>query len=237
MNRCRPAYLFAPAPGCIMKKMKDVPVPDRPREKIAKKGVTSLTDTELIEAIIGRGVKNRDVRMIARDIAAVLNDHNREIQYDNILTMEGIGPTKAAQIVACLELGRRRYEPAGTVKIQKPEDVLTLVGIYREKPQEYFICISLTGAGEVIRSRVVTIGILNHSLVHPREVFAEAITDRAASVICVHNHPSGSLEASAQDIAITRQLQEAGTLLGIQLLDHIIITKTGFSSMKEKGLV
>ncbi|MGA2161527.1 MAG: DNA repair protein RadC [Methanoregula sp.] len=220
-----------------MKKMKDVPVPDRPREKIAKKGVTSLTDTELIEAIIGRGVKNRDVRMIARDIAAVLNDHNREIQYDNILTMEGIGPTKAAQIVACLELGRRRYEPAGTVKIQKPEDVLTLVGIYREKPQEYFICISLTGAGEVIRSRVVTIGILNHSLVHPREVFAEAITDRAASVICVHNHPSGSLEASAQDIAITRQLQEAGTLLGIQLLDHIIITKTGFSSMKEKGLV
>jgi len=220
-----------------MRKMKDVPEPDRPREKIAKKGVVALTDTELIEAILGRGTINRDVRTIARDIAALLGDHSREIRYDNVLAIGGIGPTKAAQIMACLELGRRRYEPADVVKIQKPEDVLPLVGMYRDKPQEHFICISLTGAGEVISTRVVTIGILNHSLVHPREVFAGAITDRAASVICVHNHPSGSLEASAQDIAITRQLQEAGTLLGIQLLDHIIITKTGFSSMKEKGLV
>ena len=220
-----------------MKKMKDVPEHDRPREKIVKKGVTALTDTELIEAILGRGTINRDVRVIARDVAVMTSDHTREIRYEDVLAIGGIGPTKAAQIMACLELGRRRYEPAGTVKIQKPEDVLPLVGTYREKPQEYFICISLTGAGEVISTRVVTIGILNHSLVHPREVFAGAITDRAASVICVHNHPSGSLEASAQDIAVTRQLQEAGTLLGIQLLDHIIITKTGFSSMKEKGLV
>ncbi|MFA5236556.1 MAG: DNA repair protein RadC [Methanoregula sp.] len=220
-----------------MKKMKDVPEHDRPREKIAKKGVAALTDTELIEAILGRGTINRDVRVIARDIAALLGDRTREIRYEDVLDIGGIGPTKAAQIMACLELGRRRYEPTGAVTIKKPEDVLPLVGTYREKPQEYFICISLTGAGEVISTRVVTIGILNHSLVHPREVFAGAITDRAASIICVHNHPSGSLEASAQDIAITRQLQEAGTLLGIQLLDHIIITRTGFSSMKEKGLV
>jgi DNA repair protein RadC len=220
-----------------MRKMKDVPEPDRPREKIAKKGVVALTDTELIEAILGRGTINRDVRTIARDIAALMSDHTRAIRYDDVLAIGGIGPTKAAQIMACLELGRRRYEPSGTVRIQKPEDVLPLVGTYRDKPQEHFICISLSGAGEVISTRVVTIGILNHSLVHPREVFAGAITDRAASVICVHNHPSGSLEASVQDIAITRQLQEAGTLLGIQLLDHIIITKTGFSSMKEKGLV
>ena len=220
-----------------MKKMKDVPEQDRPREKIAKKGAAALTDTELIEALLGRGTKNRDVRTIARDIAALTSDHTCEVHYEDILSMEGIGPTKAAQIIACLELGRRRYEPRGTVKIQKPEDILPLVGIYREKPQEYFICISLTGAGEVINTRVVTIGILNHSLVHPREVFAEAITDRAASIICVHNHPSGSLDASDQDIAITRQLQEAGNLLGIQLIDHIIITRTGFSSMREKGLV
>ncbi|MFA6363427.1 DNA repair protein RadC [Methanoregula sp.] len=220
-----------------MKKMKDVPKHDRPREKIAIKGVAALTDTELIEAILGRGVINRDVRTIARDIAAMFCDHTREIRYEDVLAIGGIGPTKAAQIMACLELGRRRYEPTGAITIKKPEDILPLVGTYREKPQEYFICISLTGAGEVISNRVVTIGILNHSLVHPREVFVGAITDRAASVICVHNHPSGSLEASAQDIAVTRQLQEAGVLLGIQLLDHIIITKTGFSSMKEKGLV
>ncbi len=217
--------------------MKDVPECDRPREKIAKRGVNTLTDTELIEAIIGMGVQNRDVRVIARDIAAMLQDPDHQIRYEDLLAVSGTGPTKAAQIMACLELGRRRYEPAGVIRIQKPEDVLQLVSSYREKPQEYFICISLTGAGEVIRNRVVTIGILNHSLVHPREVFAEAITDRAASVICVHNHPSGTLEPSLQDIAITKQLHEAGVLLGIQLLDHLIITRSGFSSMKEEGLL
>ncbi|HNX18405.1 MAG TPA: DNA repair protein RadC [Methanoregula sp.] len=220
-----------------MKKMKDVPEYDRPREKIAKKGVTSLTDTELIEALLGKGTKDRDVRMIARDIAALSGDHSREVHYVDILSIKGVGPTKAAQIMACLELGRRRYQPACTIKIQKPEDVLPLVAPYREKPQEHFICITLSGAGEVIQTRVVTIGILNHSLVHPREVFAGAITDRAASVICIHNHPSGSLDASEQDIAITRQLQEAGALLGIRLIDHIIISKNGYSSLKEKGLV
>ena len=220
-----------------MKKMKDVPQSDRPREKLAKKGVFALSDTELIETIIGRGVQNRDVRVIARDISVMLEDPDREIRYEDLLAVGGTGPTKAAQIMACLELGRRRYKPAEAIKVQKPEDILQLVSSYREQPQEHFICITLTGAGEVIRSRVVTIGILNHSLVHPREVFAGAITDRAASIICVHNHPSGTLEASPQDIAITKQLQEAGVLLGIQLLDHLIITRTGFSSMKEKGLV
>ena len=220
-----------------MKKMKDLPVHDRPREKIAQKGVRALTDAELIEAIIGRGLPNRDVRAIARDIDLLIRDPAREIRYEDLLEIEGSGPTRAAQILASLELGRRRYAQSDAVKIHKPEDVLPLVCSYRDKQQEHFICISLSGAGEVIQSRVVTIGILNHSLVHPREVFAGAITDRAASVICVHNHPSGSLDASPQDIAITRQLQEAGTLLGIQLLDHIIITRSGFASLKEKGLI
>ncbi len=102
-----PAQCICPAPGRIMKKMKDVPEHDRPREKIAKKGVVALTDTELIEAILGRGIINRDVRMIARDIAAMLGDHTREIRYEDVLAIGGIGPTKAAQIMACLELGRR----------------------------------------------------------------------------------------------------------------------------------
>jgi DNA repair protein RadC len=217
--------------------MKEVPEHDRPREKIAKKGAVTLSDTELVEAILGRGIKGRDVRAIARDITALLGDRSREVRYEDILGTGGIGPSKAAQIMASLELGRRRYEPAGSIVIKKPDDVLVLVAEYRDKPQEHFICISLTGAGEVIERRVVTIGILNHSLVHPREVFAEAISRRAASVICVHNHPSGSLDASPQDIAITRQLSEAGALLGIPLLDHIIVTKTGYASMKEHGLL
>ena len=224
--------------GICMKKMKDVPELDRPREKIAQKGIASLSDPELIETIIGKGVRNKDVREIARDISVLVKQNPHAVNYDALREIEGVGPTKAAQIVACFELGRRYFgEPDAPTKIARPEDILPLVAEYRDKRQEYFICVTLNGAGEVLATRIVTVGLLNHSLVHPREVFADAITDRAASIICVHNHPSGSLEPSSQDIAITRQVQEAGTLLGIQLLDHIITTKTGFCSMKERGLL
>jgi len=224
--------------GSRMKKMKDVPERDRPREKIAVKGVNSLTDPELIEAIIGRGVRNKDVREIARDISVLVKQSPNAVNYDALREIEGMGPTKAAQIMACFELGRRYFrKPDAPIKIARPDDILPLVSEFRDKRQEYFVCLTLNGAGEVIATRTVTVGLLNHSLVHPREVFADAITDRAASIICVHNHPSGSLEPSSQDIAITRQIQEAGNLLGIQLLDHIILTKSGFSSMKERGLL
>ena len=122
-------------------------------------------------------------------------------------------------------------------KISTPADILPLVSFLSGKKQEHFICITLNGANEVIETRTITMGLLNHSLVHPREVFADAITDRAASIICVHNHPSGTLDPSSQDIAITRQLADAGTLVGIRLLDHLIITDSGWLSMKEQGLI
>ena len=221
----------------IMKKMKDVPQKDRPREKIASKGASALSDTELIEAIIGRGTKNRDVREISKDISRLVNEHGNAIGYDDLQAIDGIGPTKASQIMSCFELGRRYFGPKDNGKVTRPEDILPLVAHLREKRQEHFVCIALNGAGEVLGNRVITVGLLNHSLVHPREVFADAITDRAASVICVHNHPSGSLEPSSQDIAITTQLKEAGSILGIQLIDHIIVTRTGHVSMRERGLV
>jgi DNA repair protein RadC len=221
-----------------MKKMKDLPRPDRPREKIAQKGAEALSDQELIEAIIGKGNRNRDVRALAREIACLVAEKTRNVRYEDLRQIEGIGPTKAAQVMACFELGRRCFrQPDAARAIQKPEDVIPLVAGLGERRQEHFISITLNGAGEVIATRTVTIGILNHSLVHPREVFADAITDRAASIICVHNHPSGSLDPSPQDIAITRQLQEAGAVVGIQLIDHIIVTKAGFCSMKERGLL
>jgi len=221
-----------------MKKMRDLPRLDRPREKIAQKGAEALSDHELIEAIIGRGTRSKDVRALAREISSLIAEQHRSIRYDDLRAIEGIGPTKAAQIMACFELGRRYFQQADAVRvIQRPEDVLPLVAGLGDKRQEHFVAITLNGAGEVIATRTVTIGILNHSLVHPREVFADAITDRAASIICVHNHPSGSLEPSPQDIATTRQLQEAGTVVGIQLIDHVIITKAGFCSMKERGLL
>lgn len=219
-----------------MRRMKDVPANDRPREKLAVKGVAALSDTELVEAIIGRGTIRRDVRSIARDISEGIRTSNIPLSYDELRGIDGVGPTKAAQILACFELGRRYFcRKNDARKISVPADVIPLVEDIRGHRQEHFICISLNGAGEVLAKRTITVGLLNHSLVHPREVFAEAITDRAASVLCVHNHPSGSLEPSPQDIAITGQLRDAGATLGIPLLDHVIVTKTGHTSLKEKG--
>lgn len=220
-----------------MKKMKDIPDHDRPREKIAKKGASALSDAELVEAILGRGTRQRDVREIARDICGVMKEH-KEIRYEQICSIGGIGPTKASQILACFEIGRRYFSPCqDSARVTRPDDILPLVDHLRDKRQEHFCCITLNGAGEVLGNRIITIGLLNHSLVHPREVFADAIMDRAASIICVHNHPSGSLEPSSQDIAITAQLKEAGSLVGIQLVDHVIVTKNGYLSMRERGLV
>jgi len=180
-----------------MKKMRDVPVIDRPREKIARKGASALTENELIELIIGRGTKGHDVRTIAREIAARIRESEDGIGLAALQSIGGIGPSKAAQVMACIELGKRMYRQAPLSYVRKPEDILPLVSDIREKRQEHFICITLNGAGEMLGNRTITVGLLNHSLVHPREVFADAITDRAASVICVHNHPSGSLEPSS----------------------------------------
>ena len=221
-----------------MKKMKEMPVRDRPREKIASRGVSVLSDNELIEAIIGRGTKNKDVREISREIGGLIQQHRDNLRYQDLEEVEGIGPTKASQIIACFELGRRYYKPAGPdIRVTRPEDILPLVAHLKQKRQEHFICVTLNGAGEILGNRTITVGLLNHSLVHPREVFADAITDRAASIICIHNHPSGTLEPSSQDIAITNQLKDAGSLIGIQLIDHIIVSKNGHVSMREQGFL
>ncbi|MCK9593836.1 MAG: hypothetical protein M0Q91_17690 [Methanoregula sp.] len=130
------------------------------------------------------------------------------------------------------------HEELSPDRVTDPESVLPWIKPIAGMDQEHFICLTLNGAGAVIANRVITIGLLNHALVHPREVFRGAITDNAASVIVAHNHPSGSLEPSGQDIAITTQLKEAGSIIGIQLVDHIIITPGGkFVSMRERGLI
>ncbi len=223
-----------------MKRMKDMPSFDRPREKLAKSGTAVLSDVELISIIIGKGVPGRDVFHVATDISKRIKENavqlNHRDFFEDLKKIEGVGSAKASQIVAGFELARR-YLIKDDVKVTSPTDILPLVSDIVNKKQEYFVCISLNGAGEVVSNRVVTVGLLNHSLVHPREVFADVITDRAASVILVHNHPSGALEPSKEDMAVTKQLVDAGSILGINVLDHLIISKKGYLSMKEKGLL
>ncbi len=219
-----------------MKAIREMHELDRPREKILRRGAESLSDRELIAAIIGRGIQGRDVNHIARDVEKQIISRGSSITCGDLISIDGVGNTKACQIVAGFELARRHLIREH-VKITAPEDVLPLVDGLKGKKQEHFICITLNGANEVIESRTVTVGLLNHSPVHPREVYADAITDRAASVIFIHNHPSGNPEPSGQDISITRQLIEAGSILGITVLDHIIVGKRGHVSLKGRGLI
>ena len=221
-----------------MKRMQEMSEHDRPREKIMRKGASCLTNQELIAAILGSGGPGRDVRDLSREIASCIRENPDTIGYQDLAGIRGMGPAKTSQIIACLELARRTYQTNGRKpKIATPADILPLVSFLSGKKQEHFICITLNGAHEVLQVRTITMGLLNHSLVHPREVFADAITDRAAAIICVHNHPSGTLEPSREDLAITRQLADAGTILGIRLLDHLIVTDSGHLSLKERDLL
>ena len=219
-----------------MKTIKDLPEHSRPREKLREKGVFALTDEELVTAILGAGTAGIDVRTIARQVAGLIREHKAGLTLDHLLAVPGMGLAKAGQILSAFELARRHLLKDG-VKITVAQDVLPLVADISSKQQEYFVCISLNGANEVIEKRVVTIGLLDKSPVHPREVFADVIADRAAAVIFVHNHPSGELQPSEADLRIHEQLTEAGKILGIRILDQIIVTKKGHFSFKESGLI
>lgn len=219
-----------------MKRMKNIPRFDRPREKLAAKGPEAPSDTELLAILLGSGVKGKDVFRVAHDILKKLDNDDEKMSVNDLASIDGVGFAKSCQIVASFELARRRLLKESVV-IQKAEDVLPLISHIADKKQEYFLCISLNGANEVIGNRVITVGLLNTNQVHPREVFVDAISDRAASIILAHNHPSCVLKPTPDDIVTTKQLVDAGKILGISVLDHIIITMKGHLSLKEKGFM
>ena len=219
-----------------MKNIKDIPHFNRPREKLIERGPEALSETELLAILLGSGVKGKNVLQVARSILKKLNSASKKPDVKNLMAIEGIGLAKACQIIAAVEFSRRRFFTDSGI-VQTAKDVLPFISHIAYKKQENFLCISLTGANEIIGNRVVTIGLLNSSQIHPREVFADAISDRAASVILAHNHPSGLLKPSPEDLAVTEQMLAAGKILGISVLDHIIITKKGYFSFKEQGLL
>ncbi len=219
-----------------MKTIKEIPEYDRPREKLRTKGAAALSDEELVQVILGRGVEGHDVRSMSKGIAGIIQEKKISLTETDLTGIPGMGPAKAYQLIAAFELARRHLMK-DAIKITKAEDVLPLLTDIATKQQEYFVCISLNGANEVIEKRVVTIGLLNRSQVHPREVFADVIADRGASVIFAHNHPSGELNPSDADLKIHEQLVQAAKILGIRVLDQIIVTRKGHCSFQELGLL
>ncbi len=220
----------------MTKKISDIPKLDRPREKLQHKGSEALSDLELMAILLGRGVEGHDVLSVANRVLKVMDAANGRPTLDELQEIEGVGPAKASLIAAALEFARRRIRPEG-LKISFPPDVLPLIRHYGDRKQEHFICISLNGANEVVAHRVVSVGLVNKTQVHPREVFADPITDRASAIIVAHNHPSGELKPSKEDFDITKQLKAAGETLGIKLLDHIIFNQKEYYSFLEKGIL
>ncbi len=209
---------------------------DKPREKLLKKGVKSLKDYELMAVLLGTGVRGKDVIKLSQEIIKLFEEDFENINLEKLFSIHGLGLAKASQILSSIELSRR-YLIKQNKKITSAKDVFEELKEYHSKKQEYFLCIYLDGANHIVQTKVITIGILNQSLVHPREVYAYAIEKRCASIIVAHNHPSGVLSPSIEDINVTKRLKKSGEILGIELLDHVIFTNEGFIALKEEGLL
>ena len=224
-----------------MTALRDLHKDDKPREKLFKKGVEALKNDELLAILLGSGVQGKDVRKLSKEIIALMDRHfdklsDRSLTLEKLCDIHGLGIAKASQILASLELSKR-YLIRTNRRITDAKDVYEELHKYANRQQEHFLTITLDGASHIINTRTVFIGTLNQSLVHPREVFADAIADRAAGIIIAHNHPSGTLEASRADVAITQRLMEVSKLVGIELLDHVILAKEGYFSFSDKGLL
>lgn len=218
-------------------KIKDLEKIELPREKLAKYGSEKLKDYELLAILLGSGIKGLNVLELSKKILkAVQKIGIKKITLDNLLEIKGLGKAKASQIFALLELGKR-LNSENKIEILSSQDVWNACTDIRESKKEHFIAFYLDTQNRLIERQIISIGTLNSSLVHPREVFESAIKNSANSIIVAHNHPSGSLEPSIEDKEITERLIEAGKILGIDIVDHIILDKSGYFSFQEKNLL
>jgi DNA repair protein RadC len=220
----------------------DLPPADRPRERLQRLGVEALSAQEILAVILGRGISGESVMITAQRLLSQFGGLKgiAGASLEELSKVRGIGPAKACQIKAAVELSRRtdgHGDPTDKTTIKTPEDVYNLTqGKLKGKKKEYFLAALLDTRNHLIRLAEISVGSLDGSIVHPREVFKEAISASASSVIFVHNHPSGDTEASDEDIKLTKRLAEVGELVGISVLDHVIIGGKNYLSMKRQGL-
>jgi DNA repair protein RadC len=224
--------------------LNDLPLEERPRERLKKYGSEALSVVELLALVLGRGIRSESVMVSAQRLFSGFGSLKglAEASVEDFESLRGLGLAKAAQLKACFELSKRlrHEEAAGLSKNKKlasrPEDICQLI---RSKiirfNQEHFVVVSLDSRNGVLGIDPVTIGTLNVSLVHPRETFEVAIARHAAQIIIAHNHPSGDVEPSMGDIEATKRIIEAGEILGIKVIDHLIVSKDSYFSFKEKG--
>jgi DNA repair protein RadC len=220
--------------------LRDVPNEERPRERMMQFGAQALSNAELLAILIRTGtVAESAVRLAERVLAESGTLRSlTDMSVEQLVQIKGIGAAKALQIQAGIELGRRLARSSFQERpvIRSPQDVADLLSEdMRYLAKEHFICLFLNTKNYVVGQETLSMGSLNASIVHPREVFRAAIKKSSASIICAHNHPSGDPDPSPEDIEITRRLQEAGRIIGIEVLDHVIIGDCQYVSLKEKG--
>jgi DNA repair protein RadC len=220
----------------------DLPVSERPRERLQRFGVEALSAQEILALILGRGIAGESVTVTAQRLLSRFGSLKgiSGASLEELAQIKGIGLAKAAQIKAAFELANRMEdhpEPGKKSSVKTPDEVVNLVrGRLKGKKKEHFLILLLDTRGQLIRFSEISVGSLDASIVHPREVFKEAIAASAASVIFVHNHPSGDPTPSEDDVKLTERLTEAGEIMGIDVLDHIIICDNIYLSMKREGL-
>ncbi|KYD10874.1 DNA repair protein RadC [Heyndrickxia sporothermodurans] len=220
--------------------IRDYPADERPRERLVKNGAKSLSNQELLAILLRTGTREESVIQMANKLLKNFEGLRllKDASLEEIMAVKGIGYAKAVQILAAVEIGRRigNLTYQDRYVIRSPEDGANYVmNDMRFLSQEHFVCLYLNTKNQVLHQQTIFIGSLNASIVHPREVFKEAFRRSAASIICLHNHPSGDPAPSREDIEVTKRLVECGKLMGIDILDHIIIGDKKFVSLKEKG--
>lgn len=206
------------------------------RERMAKSGAHAVADYELVAALLGTGARGKDVRDLASELLARFDFSDGIPSPKGLASVPGMGGARACRVAAALELGRRFYGFRGR-RISCPDDAWQLVRHYDDRMQERFLCCCLNGANEATCVRLITVGLANRTIVHPREVYAEAVASRSCAVIVAHNHPSGRLDPSPEDLEITERLKAAGEVMGIPLLDHLVFSQDGFLSMVQTGVL
>jgi len=206
------------------------------RERTLKFGLSYPLDEELLMLILGSGNKNMSVDVMARKIAETLDKAGDEEVVEKLMSLKGVGKSKALAIAAALELGKRRSSHLGA-HIRTPEDIVPYVKHYAMSPKEHFLVITLNGGHDIIKIHVASVGTVNRTIIHPREVFGDAIRENASAIILCHNHPSGRSSPSNEDIDTTKTLIEVSKIIGISILDHIIINCENYYSFMENNLL